>query len=109
MAGWRGYAAHVERSVQLAELLKTELLACGWNVVNQSPVAVVCAEPPSGSASPRQIVRQVMESGTAWVSTTVFRGRDVVRMCITNGLTTPDDVRGLVETLREIAMAEASS
>ena len=109
MAGWRGYAAHVERSVQLAELLKTELQACGWTVVNQSPVAVVCAEPPPGSASPRQIVRQVVESGAAWVSTTVFRGRDVVRMCITNGLTTPDDVCGLVDTLREFASAKVMS
>jgi glutamate/tyrosine decarboxylase-like PLP-dependent enzyme len=100
VAGWRGYAAHIERAVQLAELLRTELQVRGWNIVNDSPLAVVCAEPPPGSAPPREIVQKVLESGTAWISTTVFRGRDVVRMCITNGQTTPDDVYALVATLR---------
>jgi glutamate/tyrosine decarboxylase-like PLP-dependent enzyme len=99
VAGWRGYGAHIERSVQLAALLKAELQARGWSIVNHSPMAVVCAEPPFGSASPREIARQIVASGTAWISTTVFRGRDVVRMCITNGQTTPDDIYALVTML----------
>jgi glutamate/tyrosine decarboxylase-like PLP-dependent enzyme len=99
VAGWRGYEAHIERSVQLAALLKAELQARDWSIVNDSPLAVVCAEPPPGSAPPREIVRQVLESGTAWISTTVFRGRDIVRMCITNGQTTADDVHALVAAL----------
>jgi glutamate/tyrosine decarboxylase-like PLP-dependent enzyme len=109
VAGWRGYAAHIERSVQLAELLKTELRAREWRVVNDSPLAVVCAEPPPGSAPPREIVRQVVESGTAWVSATVFRERDVVRMCITNGQSRPDDIRGLVATLCAVASGAETS
>ena len=109
VAGWRGYAAHIERSVQLAELLKTELRAHEWRVVNDSPLAVVCAEPPPGSAPPREIVRQVVESGTAWVSATVFRERDVVRMCITNGQSRPDDIRGLVATLCAVASGAETS
>ncbi len=105
VAGWPGYAAHIERSIQLAATLKAELRAHGWNVVNESPLAVVCAEPPPGSAPPSAIARQVVESGTAWVSSTVFRERDVVRMCITNGQSTPDDVHTLVATLRAAAGA----
>lgn len=99
VAGWRGYATHIERSIQLAELLKTELQSRGWTVVNDSPLAVVCAQPPHGFAPPREIVRQVLESGTAWISTTNFCGCDVIRMCITNGQTTPDDVHALIATL----------
>jgi glutamate/tyrosine decarboxylase-like PLP-dependent enzyme len=109
VAGWRGYAEYIERSVQLAALLRTELQARAWNVVNDSPLAVVCAEPPPGSAPPRAIVRQVVESGTAWVSSTVFHGRDVVRMCITNGQSTADDVRALVATLRTFANTSVTS
>lgn len=108
-AGWRGYAAHIERSVRLAELLKTELERRGWHVVNGSPLAVVCADPPPGSVPPREIVRGVLASGAAWISTTVFRGRDVVRMCITNGQTTPEDVRALVATLSASSSALVAS
>lgn len=109
VAGWHGYALHIERSVRLAAMLKAELQAYGWKIVNGSPLAVVCAEPPPGSSSPRVIVRRVVESGTAWVSSTVFHERDVVRMCITNGQSTPDDVRALVATLRRFESAAETS
>ena len=84
-AGWSGYAEHVERSIALIGLLREELTALGWTVANNSPLAVLCAEPPPGFPSVRSIVRDIVASGSAWVSTTIFRGRDVVRMCVTNG------------------------
>jgi 7-keto-8-aminopelargonate synthetase-like enzyme len=89
----------------LAELLKNELTAQGWAVVNDSPVAVVCALPPAGSPAPKVIARRAVASGRAWVSSTMFRGRDVVRMCITNGHTTSEDVRALVRLLHDLAYA----
>lgn len=103
--GWSGYADHVERTVRLADLLKDELTARGWAVVNDSPVAVVCALPPPGSPAPNVIARRAVASGRAWVSSTMFRGRDVVRMCITNGHTTSEDVRALVRLLHDLAYA----
>jgi aromatic-L-amino-acid decarboxylase len=99
-AGWRGYGEHVERSVQLAELLKRELARGGWKVVNDSTMAVVCAEPPTGFPDAHAIAREVVDSGSAWVSSTVFAGRKVVRMCLTNGHTTPTDVRALARVLQ---------
>ena len=101
--GWPGYAAHVERAIQLAELLKAELIAHGWVIMNDSPLAVVCAEPPQGCLSPEVIVKAVVASGQAWVSSTKFRGRDAVRMCITNGRTTPSDVRTLARVLHQLS------
>src|SRR5208337_1931638 len=94
-AGWRGYGEHVERSVQLAGLLKNELAEQGWRIANDSAMAVVCAEPPTGFPDAQSIAREVVASGSAWVSSTVFRGRHVVRMCLTNGHTTDQDVRAL--------------
>ncbi len=106
-AGWRGYGDHVERSVQLAALLKQELVERGWGIVNNSAMAVVCVEPPAGFPDARSIAHDVVASGLAWVSSTVFRGRHVVRMCLTNGHTTSRDVQALVRLLQGFAPAGA--
>lgn len=99
-AGWDGYASHVEHAIALAEHLKAQLSARGWRIANESALAVVCAEPPDGYPAVRSIVRDVVASGHAWISTTTFGGRDVVRMCITNGRTMIEDVNLLVDTLQ---------
>ncbi len=100
-AGWGGHARHVERAVALAAMIEAGLLARGWSIANRSPLAVVCAEPPAGSADPRTIVGRVLASGVAWVSAAEFEGRSVVRACVTHGETTPDDVAILVSALDE--------
>jgi glutamate/tyrosine decarboxylase-like PLP-dependent enzyme len=102
-AGWEGYARHVEHAIELAALLGDKLALRGWRVVNDSPVAVLCLEPPPGAAAIREIVGRVLASGRAWVSTAVFEGREVVRACITHGETGPDDIDALVEILEEAA------
>ena len=98
-AGWDGYAAHVEQAIDLAALLGERLRARGWTVVNASPLAVLCLEPPAGSADAATIVRRVLASGTAWISVATFEGRKMIRACVTHGATTPDDVEKLVEAL----------
>jgi glutamate/tyrosine decarboxylase-like PLP-dependent enzyme len=98
-AGWAGHARHVERAVALAAMIEAGLAARGWSIANRSPLAVVCAEPPAGSADPRAIVGRVLASGQAWVSAAEFEGRAVVRACVTHGETTPDDVAVLVAAL----------
>ena len=40
-AGWSGLGAHVERSVAVIERVKQRLLALGWTVANESPLAVL--------------------------------------------------------------------
>ena len=97
-AGWRGHAEHVEHSVELARLLKEMLLAAGWRIANNSPLAVLCIEPGSGG-DVRSIVRHVLASGRAWVSVARFEERDVIRACVTHGETTRDDVLELVAAL----------
>lgn len=99
-AGWAGYGDHVERSVGLSDLLRKTLLARGWRIANESSLAVLCIEPPPGFGEVRAIVGRVLASGRAWVSTTKFEGRDVIRACVTNGETTPDDVMELVNALQ---------
>jgi glutamate/tyrosine decarboxylase-like PLP-dependent enzyme len=98
-AGWDGYAAHVEHAIGLTARLGRDLRERGWTVVNRSPLAVLCLEPPPGSAAVRAIVGRVLESGRAWVSVAVFEGRDVIRACVTHGEATAEDADILVAAL----------
>lgn len=98
-AGWAGYAEHMEQSLELIGLLKEMLAARGWRIANDSPVGVLCVEPPPALGDTRSIVSRVLASGRAWVAATKFEGRDVIRACVTSGETTPDDVTDLVNAL----------
>ena len=102
-AGWSGFAAHVERTLDLVELLKSELIDHGWRICNAPQLAVICMEPPPGSRDVRSIVRGVVDSGRAWVSLAAFEKRDVIRACLTNGETMLEDLKSLVAILNEIA------
>jgi aromatic-L-amino-acid/L-tryptophan decarboxylase len=83
VAGWAGYARHVERA----------------SVVNEPAVAVVCIAPPPGSRSVKDIVRRVLASGDAWISAAIFEGRDVIRACVTHGETAPSDISAVMDLL----------
>ena len=108
-AGWEGYGAHVERAVEVTECIKERLLARGWTVVNSSLLAVLCVLPPPGCAEIQAIVRRVVASGRAWVAAATFEGRDAVRICATNGQTTPADIAELVDVLEASARGSADA
>jgi glutamate/tyrosine decarboxylase-like PLP-dependent enzyme len=98
-AGWEGLGAHVERGVEVIERVKERLLASGWRIANDSPLAVLDAVPPAALGEVRPLVRRVVSSGRAWVAPTTFEGQDVVRICATNGETAIGDVDALVAAL----------
>jgi glutamate/tyrosine decarboxylase-like PLP-dependent enzyme len=98
-AGWQGYGAHVERAVQVIECAKARLVTWGWSVANDSRLAVLCVLPPAGSAPVREIVRNVLASGRAWVAVAKLEGCEVIRICATHGETTVADEDELVAAL----------
>jgi glutamate/tyrosine decarboxylase-like PLP-dependent enzyme len=100
-AGWEGLGAHVDRGIQVVERIKEQLIASGWIIANDSPLAVLDAIPPAELGDVRSLVRRVVDSGRAWVAPTTFEGRDVVRICATNGETKMEDVNALVAVLNE--------
>jgi glutamate/tyrosine decarboxylase-like PLP-dependent enzyme len=100
-AGWQGLGAHVERGVEVIDRIKESLLASGWSIANNSSLAVLAAVPPAKSGDVRTLVRRVVASGRAWVAPATFEGRDVVRICATNGETKLDDVTALISALNE--------
>ena len=99
VAGWRGYAAHVERAVDVIDQVKERLGAQGWSILNDSPLAVLCAAPPAPLGDVRGIVGRLLASGRAWAARTKFEGREVVRICATHGETSLADVEELVSAL----------
>jgi glutamate/tyrosine decarboxylase-like PLP-dependent enzyme len=98
-AGWAGYGAHVERAVEVVAALRERLAAAGWEVVNDSPLAVLNVIPPAERGDLRQLVRNVVAEGRAWVAASTFEGREVVRLCATHGETTADDIEEVVRVL----------
>jgi aromatic-L-amino-acid decarboxylase len=100
-AGWEGLGAHVDRGVQVVERIKEQLIASGWTIANDSPLAVLDAIPPAQLGDVRSLVRRVVGSGRAWVAPTSFEGRDVVRICATNGETRMEDVNALIAALND--------
>ena len=104
-AGWSGYAQHVERSIQLAAMLRRQLEARGWSIANDSPVAVLCIKPPPGGGSVRSIVARVLATGRAWVASAMFEGDEIIRACISNGESSEHDVEELVAALSAAAEA----
>jgi hypothetical protein len=102
-AGWEGLGAHVERSVEVVDRIKERLVPLGWVVANDSPLAVLDVVPPAELGPVRDLVRRVVASGRAWVAPTTLEGRDVVRICATNGETSLEDVNALIAVLNERA------
>ena len=100
-AGWEGLGAHVERGIEVIDCIKQRLLALGWGIANDSALAVLAAIPPAELGDVRALARRVVASGRAWVAPTTFEGRDVVRICATNGETSAEDVSALIAVLNE--------
>ncbi len=102
-AGWAGYALHVERTLKLTELLRIQLTSLGWTVANPNALGVLCVVPPLPHQPVRDIAEAIIASGGAWIAAATFEGRDVIRICVTNGQTDNGDIEALVELLRRHA------
>jgi glutamate/tyrosine decarboxylase-like PLP-dependent enzyme len=98
VAGWNGYEETIRRQTALGDLLRQLLRANGWEIVNRTPLPVVCFDKPGIDA--HQIAMRIVETGKAWISSAVLGGsRTVLRACITNFRTEPGDVHALVKLL----------
>ena len=100
--GLEGYARQVEHHAEMGHLLGSLLRERGYEVVQESPFAVVCFRHPA--VPPKQLVAAVHRRRNAWVSETrLSHYGSVVRACVTNWRTRPADVDALVEELETCA------
>jgi aromatic-L-amino-acid decarboxylase len=100
-AGRPGYAAQIERDCRLGDRLRDRLRESGWEVVNRTPLPVVCFVPdtPATAAELARIARAVEASGDAWISVAELAGRPALRACITSYRTTEADLDALCDSL----------
>ncbi len=107
VAGWEGYAAAIGHMTAMGARLREGLAASGWRIVNNTPLPVVCFVDATREDGTQRdfleaIVRAVVGSGKAWISSTVLGGSTpALRACITNYRTEPEDVDALVRDLAE--------
>ncbi len=105
VAGWEGYAAALRHMAAMGDLLRKELDAAGWEVVYPTPLPLACFVDRSNAQGRsaeylERVGRHVVESGAAWISNTrVAGGTPVLRACITNFRTGPEDIRALIAAL----------
>ena len=107
VAGWEGYTTAIRHMVAMGALLREQLEASGWQVVNKTPLPLCCfvdqrhAEGRS-EAYLHTVAMNVVGSGKAWISTTRLAGSvPVLRACITNYRTKAEDIAALIATLEE--------
>jgi len=107
VAGWDGYAAVLRDTTAIGNELRRLLSDAGWEILNSTPLPIVCfvdSRSPLGKSREylEAIVREVVESGAAWISATRLRGsQPALRACITNYRTGPEDIRALVTALEK--------
>jgi aromatic-L-amino-acid decarboxylase len=105
-AGQAGYAAQIEYDCRLGGHLRSRLCDDGWQIVNHTPLPVVCFVPNEQTTPAErlaQIARHVETSGKAWISVAQLAGRPALRACITSYRTTPPDIDALCHTLAHAA------
>lgn len=105
VAGWDGYGTVIRHQAAMGDLLRQQLEASGWEVVNQTRLPIVCfvdRQSPEGKSAAfvEAVAREIVSSGEAWISTTRLENDvPVLRACITNYRTEPDDILALVGAL----------
>ena len=95
---------------RVGERLRERLRGAGWEVVNDTPLPVVCFTHPelrAGRRSPAQVVAAVVDRGRAWVSEIVLGGEHLhaLRACITSFHSNEEDLDVLLEELERARSA----
>jgi aromatic-L-amino-acid/L-tryptophan decarboxylase len=100
LAAFREAVAH---GIALAEHAEAVLRARpGWEIVTPAQLAVVCFTRRDDDAASSQIADAMVADGYAAPSTTVLRGRTVLRLCTINPRTTFEEIERTIERMEEL-------
>jgi aromatic-L-amino-acid/L-tryptophan decarboxylase len=102
--GRSGYAAQIEQDTALADRLRSRLAGRGWNIVNVTPFPVVCITDPAHRDDVdyhQRIVDNVLQTGSAWISSTMLGSQPAIRICVMSHRTTERHTDRLIELLED--------
>jgi aromatic-L-amino-acid decarboxylase len=101
--GAEGFAGMIERQAECGELLRDKLRRAGWEIVNDTPLPVVCFTHHrirGDGASLRAVLDRIYDRGRVWISEARLGETPTLRACITSYLTDAGDIDVLVEELQ---------
>lgn len=108
VAGWEGYAAAIRHQTAMGESLRAELERNDWEIINQTPLPVVCFRDRKTKAGKTEdflskLTTEAVNSGEIWISLTRLDCEiPVARACITNYRTEESDVRFLAKFVSDL-------
>jgi glutamate/tyrosine decarboxylase-like PLP-dependent enzyme len=101
--GRTGVADLVDRLVANARLIADGIAALpGAEILNDVVFTQVCASFGSDERT-RAVTERLLADGTAWMSGSRWRGRDVLRVSVSNWSTDEADVTASVDAVRRAA------
>ncbi|TVQ08454.1 MAG: aminotransferase class V-fold PLP-dependent enzyme [Balneolaceae bacterium] len=102
-AGKPGYESVIRHMTAMGDRLRSRLELAGFEICNETPLPVVCFRPTGVRDMQilQAIVRKIVNSGQAWISTTQLDGQGpVLRACITNFRTEAEHTDRLAELVK---------
>jgi len=108
VAGWEGYAETIRHQTAMGDLLRRELEENDWEIINQTPLPVVCFRDRKFAEGKSEkflgeLADEIVKTGAVWISLTRLDAETpVLRACITNHRTTDGDVRFLTALLDKV-------
>ncbi len=101
--GVEGYSERLDKNYRLCNLLREKLILSGWEIVNSTPLPVICfthRKFGNNSETVEWFLEKIYERGNVWISSTLLKDQQrVLRASITNFRTKFADVGNLVQEL----------
>ena len=109
--GLAAFRAAIERGFVLGEFTEACLRKMpGWEIVTPAQMGIVCFRYTSADdAAHLSLVQTLLEDGFALITSTVLRGRTVLRTCTINPRTTEADIQASLERLDSFARSQAEA
>jgi glutamate/tyrosine decarboxylase-like PLP-dependent enzyme len=109
--GLAAFRAALERGFAQGEFTEACLRAMpGWEIVTPAQMGIVCFRYSALDDSAHlRLVQTLLEDGFALITSTILRGRTVLRTCTINPRTTEADIQASLERLDSFARRAANS
>ncbi len=100
--GEQGYVEMIKHQVRMGNKLRDSLKRSGWQIMNNTPLPLVCFTRPSLNIA--KFLATLYERQIAWMSQVrLAGGPPVIRACITSFRTTESDIEWVVREMDRIA------
>jgi glutamate/tyrosine decarboxylase-like PLP-dependent enzyme len=105
--GETGYVEMIEHQTRMGHVLREELSASGWRIVNATPLPLVCFNRDGLDIA--GFLTSLRQHQIAWMSEARLNGTPVVRACVTSFRTTEVDIHWVVGEMNRLISQDAAT